>query len=73
MYYYQDKKHLVFGSEIKAILEHPDIKADVNYNVLDEYLTFQFILGNDTLFKNIFKLESGWIAAIVCSLTPVSG
>lgn len=59
LYFYSDENILAFGSEIKAILAHPEIKAEVNNSVLNEYLTFQFILGEDTLFKNIRKIKPG--------------
>ncbi len=59
LYWYQDKKIILFGSEIKAILNHPCIKAECNQESLYEYLTFQFILGEDTMFRNIFKVLPG--------------
>ena len=59
LYYYWDENHLIFASEIKALLEHPSIKAEFNLSSFDEYLTFQYVLGQNTLFKNIFKIEPG--------------
>ncbi len=69
LYYFDDGKKLLFGSEIKAILEHPDYKTDVSYKALNEYFTFQNIFSDLTLFKGIkllppanhieFKLEEG--------------
>ena len=59
LYWYQDKNQIVFGSEIKAILAHPDIKAIPAIDNLYEYLTFQFIMGEGTMFQNIFKIQPG--------------
>ena len=59
LYFYNDHQQLLFGSEIKAILAYPSVTSETNNDVLNEYLTFQFILGNDTLFKNIYKLNPG--------------
>jgi len=59
LYWYEDKKQFVFGSEIKAILNHTDIKAIPDKVNLYEYLTFQFILGEGTMFKNVHKLLPG--------------
>ena len=56
LYWYDDEKKIVFGSEIKAILKHPDIVAEPDRKNLYEYLTFQFILGEETMFRNIFKV-----------------
>jgi asparagine synthase (glutamine-hydrolysing) len=57
LYYYEGKNSFVFGSEVKAILKHPNISANVDEKSLYEYLTFQLILKKHTLFKNIFELE----------------
>ncbi len=59
LYYYFDEKTLIFASEIKAILKYPGIKAELNFNALGEYFTFQNILSHETLFKNINLLEAG--------------
>jgi asparagine synthase (glutamine-hydrolysing) len=59
LYWFQDKSKIIFGSEIKAILNHPDLKAEFDLKNLYEYLTFQFILGESTMFKNIFKVLPG--------------
>jgi len=59
LYYYQDGNKWVFASEIKALLKHSDIQARVNREALTDYLTFQFILGEETLFQNIKKFMPG--------------
>lgn len=58
-YYWCDGTRLVFASEIKAILAS-GIKAESNSDGLQDYLTFQFCLGDKTLFKDIKKLEPGY-------------
>ena len=50
---------LLFASEIKALLAHPEMKAEVNPVGLNHYLTFQFCLTGETLFKNVHALEPG--------------
>lgn len=64
LYWYHDRDLIAFGSEIKAILEHPDIQAEPAINHLYEYLTFQFILGDGTMFKNIYKVQPGCFSII---------
>lgn len=49
----------VFGSEIKAILEYPAVKKEVDLVGLDQLVTFPGIISPRTLFKNIFSLENG--------------
>ena len=49
---------LYFASEIKALLPFlPSIETDPH--ALAEYLTFQFTLGEQTLFKNVKQLAPG--------------
>ncbi|MGB5031306.1 MAG: asparagine synthase (glutamine-hydrolyzing) [Saprospiraceae bacterium] len=56
LYYWFDKRKIVFGSEVKAILQHPEYSIDVNLGALNEYFTFQNLFSYRTLFKNIFML-----------------
>lgn len=55
-YYTKVKSGLIFGSEIKSFLEHPDFKPEVNENALRPYLTFQYSSLEETFFKGVFKL-----------------
>ena len=48
-----------FGSEIKCLLQNPDIKREVEPQALHEFLTLQYVPGPKTMFKNIFKLQPG--------------
>ena len=48
--------NLLFGSEIKSFLEHPDFVMSVNEKVLRPYLTFQYSADNETFFKGVYKL-----------------
>lgn len=47
---------LIFASEIKSILEYPKYKKEVNEVALENYLTFQYSVLEETFFKDIFKL-----------------
>lgn len=44
---------LVYGSEIKSILEHPDVEKVFNPAALDKYLSFQYSVPTETFFKGI--------------------
>jgi asparagine synthase (glutamine-hydrolysing) len=59
LYWFQDEEKIVFGSEIKSLLAHPGVAAKPAIESLYEYITFQFIMGEETMFKNIFKLRPG--------------
>ncbi|MEK6933473.1 MAG: asparagine synthase (glutamine-hydrolyzing) [Nanoarchaeota archaeon] len=59
LYYFWDKKRLIFASEIKAILLDEEVKRDIDYQCLSDYLTMRFSIGEKTMFKHIKKLEPG--------------
>ena len=56
LYYWFNGKTLVFSSEIKGIIEHPDYAIDVDLDALNEYFTFQNIFSYNTLFKGVNML-----------------
>ena len=64
LYYTFVNNYLIFASEIKAILEHPAAIVDVEQTALVEYLTFQNILSDTTLFKNIKLLSAGTVLTV---------
>lgn len=59
LYYCDTGKTLVFGSEIKAILEDPDVNREIAPEMIDRFLTFYYMPGEETLFRNIRKLLPG--------------
>ena len=56
LYYWFNGETLCFASEIKAIIEHPNYKIDVDLNALNEYFTFQNVFSFNTLFKGVTML-----------------
>lgn len=55
-YYTVADGHLIYASEIKSILAHPSYKKEVNPVALENYLTFQYSVLEETFFKGIYKL-----------------
>lgn len=58
-YYAQMDGSLMFASEIKAFLPHPHFHKEINRDALKMYLIFQYSPLEETMFKNVFKLEAG--------------
>ena len=56
LYYYFSNGVFLFASEIKAFLDHPSYKTELNHNALNEYFTFQNLFTYQTLFKNVWML-----------------
>ncbi len=64
LYYTFGSGQLIFGSEIKAILQHPDVSRELNEDALDSYLTFLIPPAPMTMFRNIHKLEPGHLMVV---------
>ena len=59
LYWTRTPGTLLFASEIKALLAHPAVHATENPETLQEYITFQFVLDERTLFHGIQKVRPG--------------
>ena len=68
LYIYRDPGKVVFGSEIKAILEHPDVPRDIDLIAFEQYLMFGNTGGSRSIFRGIEKL----LPAHVLTLTSGS-
>jgi asparagine synthase (glutamine-hydrolysing) len=60
LYYCQTSGSLVFASEIKAILADPAVPREIAPEIIDRFLTFLYLPGEETLLKGIQKLSPGW-------------
>src|SRR6266849_6817588 len=58
--YYWDGQRLIFGSEIKSILE-AGIPREINPIALDEYLVCRYVPAPNTLFRGVSKLPAAHI------------
>jgi asparagine synthase (glutamine-hydrolysing) len=47
---------LIFASEIKCIIVHPDFTKEFNSSALDNYLSYQYSVPNQTFFKGLYCL-----------------
>ncbi|MCX6266794.1 MAG: asparagine synthase (glutamine-hydrolyzing) [Bacteroidetes bacterium] len=71
LYYWFNGKRMVFASEIKAIIQHPAYKIEVEIGALNEYFTFQNLFTYRTLFKGIVMLPPANIVRIDSTSTYV--
>ena len=58
-YYYKKNGTFLFGSEIKGFLPHPHFEKAVNMKRLPEYLSFEYLPCEETMFKDVYKLLGG--------------
>ncbi|HTW78145.1 MAG TPA: asparagine synthase (glutamine-hydrolyzing) [Terracidiphilus sp.] len=59
LYYFLHRDFIAFGSELKAILADPAVPREVAPEMIDRFLTYYYMPGNQTLLRNLFKLEPG--------------
>ncbi len=57
-YYTETEESIVWGSEIKSLLEVPGVKREVNPESFWNYLTFQYAPDPLTMFSGIYKLPA---------------
>ena len=64
LYYYTDSLGVIFGSEMKALLQHQRVPRKINSGALADYLTLGYPLVPATFFQDIYELEPGsWLLA----------
>ena len=63
-YYFHDGKRFAFASEIKALLQIPEIEAQLDPQSLHQYLTFLWVPDPRTMFRRILKLPAGHYAIL---------
>ena len=59
LYYHWDGRTLVFGSELKALIEHPGVRRDLDLDALGLYLESQYIPSPKSVYREVRKLEPG--------------
>ena len=63
-YYYSDNKRFVFGSELKAILQCPDIEKNIRLESLSDYLHLMYVPAPNTIYRGIKKLLPGHLLTV---------
>ncbi len=51
--------HIVFGSELKALLAHPGVSRNIDPRAVEEYFCFGYVPDPKTIYKGVSKLEPG--------------
>ncbi len=59
LFYTETNNAFLFGSEIKTLFEHPDVKAEIDPVSMSQIFTFWSTLTPATVFKNIYELAPG--------------
>ena len=60
LYYAKFGSSFMFASEIKAFLDHPKFKKELNKEILSSYLCFNSTPTEETFFKGVYRVEPGY-------------
>jgi asparagine synthase (glutamine-hydrolysing) len=62
LYFARRRENIYFGSELKAILLHPEIDRTIDLAGLSDYLSLNYVPGPRTLVEGVEKLAPGtWL------------
>jgi asparagine synthase (glutamine-hydrolysing) len=61
LYYTRVGEDLAFASEIKSLLQHPGVRAEIDPTALDEFMTFGYVQTPGTLFRDIVRVPEGHV------------
>ena len=59
LYYAETNGRLYFGSELKSLLQAPDLPRDLDLDALDHYLSFLYTPRDGSIFRSVRKLPPG--------------
>lgn len=59
LYYWLDNEKIIFASEIKSLLQYPVVYAEATPEGIDMFMTFGYVTGEKTIFRNIRRLMPG--------------
>jgi asparagine synthase (glutamine-hydrolysing) len=64
LYFWMGADKLVFGSELKALILHPDVPRQIDIAALDLFLTLEYIPAPRTIYRGINKLLPGHLLVV---------
>jgi len=56
LFYSYINEVLYFASEIKAILQNPELERDINYNSLFAFMSFSYVAAPETMFNGVSQV-----------------
>src|SRR2546428_6727404 len=64
LYYHAGPDAFVFGSELRALLEHPAVPRELSFESLTRYLSFEYVPAPHSIFAGIEKLPPGHLLTV---------
>ncbi|HLN03589.1 MAG TPA: asparagine synthase (glutamine-hydrolyzing) [Bryobacteraceae bacterium] len=63
-YYYLDRESFAFASEMKSLLQLPQLTRELDETALAEYLLHRYVIGPRTMLRSVKKLQAGHTIAL---------
>ena len=70
LYYWHDGDHLVFASEIKALLANPRVPRRLRDGAIADYLSFGYIPSPETFFEGVRSVPPGHVLIAAAAAEP---
>lgn len=64
LFYYQNGRKIIFGSEVQAVLEYPGLPKEYNLEIIGNYFTNGYVSSFDSIYSKIKKIENGSILTV---------
>jgi asparagine synthase (glutamine-hydrolysing) len=64
LFYYRDDRHLVFGSEIKALFAHPDVPVRIDETAIPGLFIRGYVQHPGTLYRGVRQIDPATIAIV---------
>ncbi len=70
LYYYAGPAAFVFGSELRALLEHPAVPLELSVESLSRYLAFEYVPAPHSILAGVAKLPPGHMLTVAPGSKP---
>ncbi len=59
LYWQNNGRSFIFGSELKVLMKHPDFRKEIDMESVSKYLTYEYVPTPHSIFRDTYKLEPG--------------
>ena len=70
LYYFAGRDTFVFGSEVRALLEHPEVPRELSLDSLSRYLAFEYVPAPHSIIAGVAKLPPGHLLTVSPGVKP---
>jgi asparagine synthase (glutamine-hydrolysing) len=70
LHYFAGRDTFAFGSELRALLEHPDVPRELNLDGLSRYLAFEYVPAPHSMVAGVAKLPPGHMLTVSPGAKP---